>query len=182
MHILIKPNTYIFLTILLFTIPLTWISSWIIAILFHEFCHYIAVILCRGKIHSLKIGLLGAEMQCSNMSDACQVIVVLGGPIGGLFLACLGRYCPRIALCSFFLSIYNLIPLLPLDGGRVLYILFGNRKWFYYFEKNILVILFLCAIFSLFFLKLGLFPIAMVVILYLKYRKIPCKEGVCKVQ
>ena len=182
MHILIKPNTYIFLTILLFTIPLTWISSWIIAILFHEFCHYIAVILCRGKIHSLKIGLLGAEMQCSNMSDACQVIAVLCGPIGGLFLACLGRYCPRIALCSFFLSIYNLIPLLPLDGGRVLYILFGNRKWFYYFEKYILIILFLCAIFSLFFLKLGLFPIAMVVILYLKYRKIPCKEGVCKVQ
>ena len=175
MHIYIKPNTYIFLTILLFTIPLNWISSWIIAILFHELCHYIVVKFCRGKIYGIKIGLLGAKMQCSNMSDACQVIAVLCGPIGGLFLACLGQCFPRLALCSFFLSVYNLIPLLPLDGGRVLYILFGNRKWFQYFEKFLLVILFFCAIFSLFFLKLGLFPIAMVVILYLKYRKIPCK-------
>ncbi len=182
MHILIKPNTYIFLTILLFTIPLTWISSWIIAILFHEFCHYIAVILCRGKIYSLKIGLLGAEMQCSNMSDVSQVIAIMCGPIGGLFLACFGQCFPRLALCSFFLSLYNLIPLLPLDGGSVLYILFGNRKWFHYFEKFLLVTLFLCALFLSYFLKIGLLPMATVAILYLKYRKIPCKEGVCKVQ
>ena len=138
MHIYIKPNTYIFLTILLFTIPLTWISSWIAAIMFHEFCHYIAVLLCKGKIYRLNIGLFGAEMQCSYMSGLCQVIAVLCGPIGGLFLACLGFYCPRIALCSFFLSIYNLIPLVPLDGGKALYILFGNRKWFHHFEMFLL--------------------------------------------
>lgn len=182
MHLFIKPNTYIFLTILLFTIPLPWISAWIIAIIFHEFCHYIAVILCGGETYSLKIGLLGAEMQCSNMSDICQVITILCGPIGGLFLTCFGHCFPRLALSSFFLSLYNLIPLLPLDGGRVLYILFEKRKWFYHFEKFLLIILFFCAVFLTFFLKLGLLPITAVAILYLKYRKIPCKEGICKVQ
>lgn len=182
MNISVKTNTYVFLTMLLFFIPVRWIISWVIAISFHELCHFLAVRLCNGKIYHLTIGLGGAEMQCGNMSDKCLLISVLCGPIGGLLLAFLGQWIPRIALCSFVLSLYNLIPLLPLDGGRALYILSGERKWFYFFQKFILIIMFLLALFFAFSMKLGLLPIAIVAILYWKHRKIPCKEGRCRVQ
>ena len=62
MNISVKTNTYVFLTMLLFFIPVRWIISWVIAISFHELCHFLAVRLCNGKIYHLTIGLGGAEM------------------------------------------------------------------------------------------------------------------------
>lgn len=182
MQFSVKTNTYIFLTVLLFTIPLRWIISWLTAIIFHELCHLFAVWLCGGRVYSLTVGLGGADIQCSNMSDSCRLVSVLFGPIGGLLLACLGRWIPRIALCSFFLSLYNLLPLLPLDGGRALCIIFRESKYFFVFQKIFLTFMFFLAVICSFFFKLGLMPLAVVAIHYLKIRKIPCKEGICKVQ
>ncbi len=182
MRFSVKTNTYIYLTILLFTVPLRWIISWLIAIVFHEFSHWLAVKLCGGKVYKLEIGLGGADMQCSNMPERYRFLAILCGPIGGLLLACLGRWIPRVALCSFFLSLYNLLPLLPLDGGRALCILLRGSKWFFLFQNIFLIFMILLAIFCAFYLKLGLLPVVVVAILYVKCRKIPCKEGVCKVQ
>lgn len=182
MRVSVKTNTYVFLAVLLFTIPVRWIISWVTAIAFHELCHYLAVKLCGGKVVGLTFGLGGADMQCSNMSDGCRIFSVLCGPLGGLLLACFGRWVPRISLCSFVLSLYNLIPIAPLDGGNLLCIISGQKTWFYIFEKSLLFIMFLFALYITFALKLGLLPIAIVAILYWKYRKIPCKEDCCGVQ
>lgn len=175
MQFSVKANTYIYLTILLFLIPLRWIVSWLIAIIFHECSHWIAVRLCRGTVYSLSIGLSGADMQCSNMPNRCRMFAVLCGPIGGLLLAGLGRWFPRVALCSFLLSMYNLLPLLPLDGGRALHILFKGNKCFYTLQNIILALIILFAIVCAYTLKIGVWPLAIAAILYLRNRKIPCK-------
>ena len=175
MRFSVKANTYIYLTILLFTIPLQWIVSWSIAVAFHECCHWIAVKICRGDVYSLEIGLGGAAMQCSNMTNGCRLFAVLCGPIGGLLLSGIGQWFPRVALCSFFLSLYNLLPLLPLDGGRALCILLRESKWFFVFQKVFLVMMLFVTVFCTFYLNLGLLPIAVVAILCLRNRKIPCK-------
>lgn len=175
MRFSVKANTYIYLTILLFVIPLRWIVSWLVAVAFHEFCHWLAVRLCRGSVYCLEIGLGGATMQCSNMTNGYRLFSILCGPIGGLLLVGIGRWFPRVALCSFFLSLYNLMPLLPLDGGRALCILLKESKWFFAFQKTFVAVLLSIAIFCTFYLKLGLLPMAAVAILYLRSRKIPCK-------
>ena len=182
MRFSVKANTYIFLAILLFIIPLRWTTSWLFAVAFHEFCHWLAVRLCGGEVYRLEIGLGGADMQCSNMSDGCRLFAILCGPIGGFLLAGMGRWFPRTALCSFFLSLYNLLPLLPLDGGRALHILFRENRWICVFEKIFLVLILLLGFFCTFWLKLGAWPLAFAAILYLRNRKIPCKWVAYKVQ
>ncbi len=182
MQISVKANTYIYLTVLLFLIPVRWIVGWLIAIVFHEFCHWIAVKLCGGNVQSLIISLGGAEMRCSNMTNGCRLLCILCGPVGGMFLILLRSCFPEIALCSFALSIYNLIPLLPLDGGHALRVLIKSQNVFFIMEKFVIMFLSIIALYSSFMLRLGVLPLAVVVGLWIKNRKTPCKENVCKVQ
>lgn len=182
MQVYIKPNTYIFLTILLFTVPFRWIISWLTAIAFHELCHYLAVRICRGRVYSFTVGLGGADMQCSNMSDSCRLLAFLSGPIGGLLLVLFGRYMPRVAICSFVLSVYNLVPLLPFDGGRALMVLVKNEHIFCVIQNILLLFIFIVSIFAVYYFRLGIFPLLITIGILLKNRKTPCKEDVYKLQ
>lgn len=182
MQVTIKANTLIYFAVLLLIVPVRWIIAWIIAIVFHELCHLITVKMCRGYVYRLKIGLGGADMQCSNMTDECSFIAILSGPIGGFVLTGFGRLFPRIALCSFALSVYNLLPLLPFDGGRALHILIKNKRILCCMEHITLIILVLAGVFVSFILRLGVFPLAVVFGIWLKNRNIPCKEENCRVQ
>lgn len=182
MQVTVKPNTYIFLVLLLFFVPMPWLAAWMLAVFFHEFCHWIAVRLCGGEIHQLSIGLGGANMQSSALTDGKRLFSVLSGPVGGLVLVFVGRWFPRVAICSWLLSVYNLLPLLPLDGGHALQIMLRNEKPFFIAEKFFLAFLTMGAVYASFFLHLGALPLVVVSVLWLKNRKRPCKEGVCKVQ
>ena len=123
----IRPSTYIYIVLLLFLIPLKWLFAWLVAAIFHEICHWLAVKLCGGVIHKITVGVGGARMECGPMTNMKKLISVLSGPLGGLVLLLFARWIPRIALCSWFLSMYNLLPLLPLDGGRALEVLLGEK-------------------------------------------------------
>ena len=181
-RLLIKPNTYVYLTLLFLIIPARWVFSWMIAIVFHEMCHILAVRACNGSIYNIQVGVGGAEIQCELLSKSCELFALLCGPIGGLILVCLGKWCPRIALCSFLLSVYNLLPLLPLDGGRVIRILLKSDKIFNILQNIILIFIMLFASYMTFFLHLGAFPLLVVLGIYIRNRNCPCKESFCRVQ
>ena len=121
----IRPNTYIYIVLLLFLLPLKWLLAWCLAAGVHEGCHWLAVRLCGGEIYKITIGLSGAKMECSPMSAKKSLIAVLSGPVGGLVPILFARWIPRTALCCWLLTMYNLLPLLHLDGGRVIQILIG---------------------------------------------------------
>lgn len=182
MKISIKANTCIYLVVLLFLLPLKWIFAWVTAILFHELCHWIAVKLCGGDVFEIIFGLGGATMHSSNMTECTRLLSILCGPIGGMLLILISRFFPELALCSVVLSFYNLLPLLPLDGGQALQIVIKSQTLFSTIEK---IVIFILAIISLYLsvaLKLGVLPIAVFAGLWLKYRKTPCKQMICKVQ
>lgn len=182
MKISVNWNTYLYITLLLLTIPVQWIISWIIAIVIHELCHWFAVRICGGSILDVKIGIGGAQLQCNNMPDFCRLFAIICGPLGGMLLAFAGKWLPRIALCSFVLSLYNMIPLLPLDGGQIVRILIKSDKTFSVLQNIFLLLLILLSLFATFYLRLGVLPILVALGIYLKYRKIPCKEDICRVQ
>lgn len=48
-----------------------------------------------------------------------QFISILAGPAGSLSLILLGRAAPKIAIFGLLQGLLNLIPVLPLDGGRL---------------------------------------------------------------
>lgn len=176
----IRPNTYIYIVLLLFFVPIEWLLAWMFAAGFHELSHWLAVRLCDGEIYSITIGLGGAKMECGPITKKKRLFAVLFGPLGGLFLVLFSRWIPRIALCSWFLSMYNLLPLLPLDGGRALNILLGNK--FFILQKVFLILLSIGAIYVSVILRLGLMPLGVIAVLWLKNRNTPCKPGSCKVQ
>ena len=171
----IKNDVFIYIVILLFVVPLPWLSAWFAVVIIHELCHYAAVILCGGRIEQVMVSIGGIYMRCSPMPEVKRVICILSGPLGGLILLIFHRIFPRVAICAWILSAYNLIPILPLDGGHILQILMKDSIWFYRTQRLLIPIVFLLAIFFLAKLGLGILPIIAAGILFLKYRNTPCK-------
>ncbi len=182
MKVNIKPSAYIFFVLLLFLVPFPWLLGWGIAVVFHELCHYIAVRFCGGEVHSLELEPTGANMQCSTMTTGKALFCVLFGPIGGLLPIFADSVFPQLALCSFLLSAYNLLPILPLDGGRALNILLGDGKLFSVVQWTVLIFLTIILVFIAYWLQFILLPLIMICSLWLRSGKIPCKEFVYKLQ
>jgi len=105
------------LMILLF--PLTWLLPMILAALIHEFGHYLAI-RCFGKrIRGVKVGISGALLETRDLSPAQEFICALAGPLAGLLPLLTIRIFPGVALCGLLQSLFNLLPVYPLDGGRM---------------------------------------------------------------
>lgn len=177
--------------LLLLILPLKWFAAAASAAFFHELCHWTAVKLCGGKILRIIIGGNGAVMEVEPMGPGRELVCSLAGPAGGLILLLLSRWLPRTAVCAAFHSVYNLLPVFPLDGGRALRCgaalflspssadMFCNQM-----ERFCKAALVLLGIYGTFILQLGLLPIALSVLILIKTSsvKIPCKPGLQEVQ
>ena len=168
----------ILLCILIFLVPLPWLVAWIAAVSFHEICHWSVVKLYGGHMRTVFVGLGGASMQCGGLSRRTYLLAILAGPVGGLLLVLLGRWLPRLAICSWLLSAYNLLPVLPLDGGQIMRILIKSNTLFDIFEKCVLILISALAVIACLYMKLGLLPLIVIVSLLMRKRKRPCKDAV----
>lgn len=113
------------LALMLLVLPLRWILAWCAAAAVHEGCHALALILCSGRILSVRLGLGGAQIAVTPLTPGRELLCALAGPVGALGLLALGRQFPVLAVCAALQSSYNLLPLYPLDGGRALRCLLG---------------------------------------------------------
>ena len=172
MQLKTDPGFYIYLAILTFLLPLKWLIAWFAAVCLHELFHFVALKMNGGKLLSFSVCIGGANMVCADLTEKKYLVSVLAGPLGGLALLLLGRWIPRVAICSFLLSVYNLIPLLPLDGGQALHILMKNNERFECFQKIMLLLMWVFSIYLCFFRHLGLLPVLIVLSLFVKNRTI----------
>lgn len=120
----LRAGALVLLVALLLMLPLQWVAAMLIAATVHECCHGIAVRALGGKIYCVSVGIGGAVMEVSPMGGKKELVAVLAGPAGSLFLLLFIHTFPRIALCGAVQGMYNLLPMLPLDGGRALSCLF----------------------------------------------------------
>lgn len=187
----LSPAFCIMLAMMLLMLPLKWLFAAAIAAMYHELCHMVAIRLCRGDIHRLSLSAEGASLDISSLSAAQELICSLAGPIGGLCLLFFAQWIPRIAVCAAFQSLYNLLPIYPLDGGRALWcgitmIMPEDRavKFCKGVEVVCLTAILLTALYGAVFLKLGvssLFP-AILIVAHTKFRKTPCKQRLQRLQ
>lgn len=110
----------LWLAVLVLTLPLSWLLAAAIAALVHEAGHYLAIRMLSGRGVSVRFYAFAARMPLPEMSRWREMVCALAGPLLGLCLVLLGRWLPRTAICAAIQSIYNLMPIYPLDGGRAL--------------------------------------------------------------
>lgn len=135
-------------TMLISVVVYAWIFGWryavgFVALLFvHEMGHFIA-----ARQRGLPVGaptfipFVGAWIEMKQLPhDAeTEAYVGMGGPLVGSLgaLACYfvardmgpdGRWLLAVAYGGFFLNLFNLIPISPLDGGRITAVL-SPRLW-----------------------------------------------------
>ena len=117
----VSPQFPLLIAALLVLVPLPWIFAWLFAITIHELSHYAALRLCGQPVYHVHVDIHAVQMQTPALTHWQTVFCALAGPVGGFTLLAFTPIFPRAALCAGFQSVYNLLPVLPLDGGRALH-------------------------------------------------------------
>ena len=187
----ISAGAFLLGALLLLILPLKWLLAALSAAMIHELCHLAAVKLTGGYVHEICIGRGGASIKIGPMDSLKELICALAGPLGGFTLLLFARWIPRVAICAGIHSIYNLLQIHPLDGGRALqcatsiYFCLKTCERICNFAENLCkVMLIVLAIYSTVTMKLGYLPVFAVCIILFKTKsgKIPCKLPLQRVQ
>ncbi len=93
----------------------------LLTLLLHELGH-LAVLACFHRaIRGITLGAGGAKIETEGLSYRQEVLSAAAGPAANLLSAGLTlRILPVFALVSLALAAVNLLPLYPMDGGRIL--------------------------------------------------------------
>jgi len=118
-----------------------WFSTgFVLLILVHELGHFVA-----AKQKGLEVGapvfipFLGAwiALKDQHIDSSTEAYVAMAGPVAGTFGALLcyyvgdftgNRLLIALAYSGFFLNLFNLIPISPLDGGRITQVV-SKKLW-----------------------------------------------------
>lgn len=186
----IRPDACVILAAVLLILPLNWFFAWLLAIVVHELCHYLALKAMGVPVYSVCITSAGAFMETGYLTPFTEFFSALAGPLGALLLLLAGGRFPALSVCACIHSMFNLLPVFPLDGGRAFRCVLARLprglgqcassavEWF------VLILGLLAGFYGTFTMKLGLVPLVGAACLFLRADrvKIPCKDGGQRVQ
>jgi len=101
--------------------PLGAFRPFLIAAAAHELGHIAAILLCGGRIDGIRLGLGDASIRTGFLTYRAELVCALAGP--AVNLLCFAAFRTRFsafAAMSLLLGAFNLLPMRPLDGGRLL--------------------------------------------------------------
>lgn len=114
----------------IYFVPFELLTAYIVACIIHEFSHIVALRINGVKIFSFQLELKGLVIEHENIDRASiELACILAGPAGGLVFAYFCSMFSRVISSQWFeicsaisliLSIFNLLPCKPLDGGKAL--------------------------------------------------------------
>lgn len=180
---LISLAIYAFLFLTLFQGNFTYISAVLVTLLIHELGHFFAMKYYHySDVKMFVIPLLGAYVTGKKpvLSQKQMTVIILAGPLPGILigvtLLLANAFYPNERLnmlgnIFFIFNLFNLLPFLPLDGGRILETLFIKESHvirIVFTIISILALLILSLIFgSIFFLIL---PVTMILSLVMEIK------------
>ena len=98
------------------------ICGWFLfAMTMHEMAHLLVIRLYGIPVDGVSVRLSGAVIRCGICSYRQEAVCAAAGPASNLLLCILTiRAIPKLAVVSGVLGFGNLLPVYPLDGGRIL--------------------------------------------------------------
>lgn len=187
----VSPVFCLVLAGMLLTLPMPWVGAMLTAASIHEGGHWLALLLCGRAPKALHIGTQGARIPLPQLSHKQELLCALAGPVAGLFLLALYPWFPRLAFCGGMQSLYNLLPIYPLDGGRALHCMLqmllpppAARKVAVWAENLCLAGILAAAMYAGVVLDMGILPPLMGIFLLFRAKsgKMPCKAPGKQVQ
>lgn len=133
-------------------------------IFIHELSHvWMAKIFGVGSNEIIFTG-FGTNAQLINFSSAktkFKLLILLAGPVSNLFLAAIIKLFAADDFCivaNFCICIFNLLPIYPLDGGKLFLLALKKRfglgktkSFIIIFNRSLIYILFFCGLAQFFF-------------------------------
>lgn len=116
----VEYGLYIVLAVAFVLIPLPLLLSWCCAVVVHEVGHFAALRILRIPVMSLSLSTRGIIMETGTMLPYEELFCAAAGPLCSALLLLTARFLPIIAICGAVQGTFNLLPILPLDGGRMI--------------------------------------------------------------
>ena len=108
------------LALMLLLFPLRFLVGVLLAALIHELGHLLALKIAGGRVLSIRLRSFGARIEAAPMSPGRTALCSLAGPAAGALTIFAYKTFPELALAGLVQTVFNLLPVYPLDGGRAL--------------------------------------------------------------
>ena len=130
MKIEIDLKIILFVIILLLTAQIEFYGIFILFIFLHELAHILVGLVLGLKISGINMNIFGFSAQLysyQTRKSYIKIITYLAGPIFNLICGIIFCFCKiekdlalNLIYTNFVLCAFNLLPILPLDGGKIL--------------------------------------------------------------
>lgn len=168
-------------------LPLRWILGLIIAILCHEGGHLLALYLLGIPVMGIQGSLTGFRIVTYELTPGQEFLAAFAGPLFSFLLLLIRNIFPELAICGMVQGLFNLFPIYPSDGGRMLSAVLckltperRNRI----LRTTGLVFLIILATSTIFLIRgctAGVCAV-LAVVFWTRFRNIPCKDAAKEVK
>lgn len=116
----IRGGFWLVLGLMVLLFPIRFLAGVLLAAAVHELGHLAAIWLTGGRVRQIELHACGASIMTEPMEPGRELVCALAGPGLGAVTILAWRAFPELAAAGLVQTVFNLLPLPPLDGGRAI--------------------------------------------------------------